>query len=328
MPVTFRTAVGALGASVTAWSCSWGTASGRDGGDQLRPVPGLPCAAARRAVGLPPGGRGESCRPATAGPRRPLPLITGPLAALLSPGCSRQLALPVPAVGVARRRCALEAVEKVVTAFERGICPAAGPKLGRNDVLQDQRVTRHDGDHHADWLSGGGIAGPDVLRDRRSGRYPEPRYLIRRGHAGNDLVDVVDLLVASFGQDVLALGVLGLGQLGPIRKPTYGASSSRLYRKPRRNWLAHCSPVPVAATARCWIRQTSQAETTRVPRSCGLANAASLTRPGPLFWAVDPPTSPTGGKVLSLSWARRQSRTAGCFRISDQGTPFHASYRH
>jgi hypothetical protein len=104
-----------LGASVTAWSCSCGAVSGRDSGDRLRPVPGQPSAAARRAVGLPPEGRDESCRSATAGPRRPLPLITGPPAALLSPGCSRQLALPVPAVGVARRRCALEAAEKVVT---------------------------------------------------------------------------------------------------------------------------------------------------------------------------------------------------------------------
>ena len=43
--VTFRAAIGALGASVTAWSCSCGTASGRDGGDRLRPVPGQPCAA-------------------------------------------------------------------------------------------------------------------------------------------------------------------------------------------------------------------------------------------------------------------------------------------
>jgi hypothetical protein len=50
-----------------------------------------------------------------------------------------------------------------------------------------------------------------VLRDRRSGRYPEPCYLVGCGHAGDDLVDVVDLLVASFGQDVLAGGVLGFG---------------------------------------------------------------------------------------------------------------------
>ena len=51
-----------------------------------------------------------------------------------------------------------------------------------------------------------------MLRDRRSGRYPKPGYLVGRGHAGDDLVNVVALLVASLGQDVLALGVLGLGQ--------------------------------------------------------------------------------------------------------------------
>ncbi len=38
------------------------------GGDRRRPVPGVPCAAARRAVGLASEGRGESCRPATARP--------------------------------------------------------------------------------------------------------------------------------------------------------------------------------------------------------------------------------------------------------------------
>jgi hypothetical protein len=69
--VTFRTAIGASDARVTAGSCSCGAASGRDGGDRLRPVPGTPCAAARRAVGLPPEGRGESCRPAMARPQRP-----------------------------------------------------------------------------------------------------------------------------------------------------------------------------------------------------------------------------------------------------------------
>jgi hypothetical protein len=42
----------------------------------------------------------------------------------------------------------------------------------------------------------------------------EPGYLVGRGHAGDDLVDVVDLFVASFGQDVLAGGVVRFGQLG------------------------------------------------------------------------------------------------------------------
>ena len=115
--VTLRTAIGALGASVTASPCSCGAASGHDGGDRMRPVPGQSCAAARRAVGLPPEGRGESCRPATARPPATL------AAYHRSPGrstlldCSRQLALPVRAVGVARRRRALEAVEKFVTVF-------------------------------------------------------------------------------------------------------------------------------------------------------------------------------------------------------------------
>jgi hypothetical protein len=40
--VTFRTAIGVLAASVTAWPCSCGAASGRYGRDRLRPVPGLP----------------------------------------------------------------------------------------------------------------------------------------------------------------------------------------------------------------------------------------------------------------------------------------------
>jgi hypothetical protein len=61
--VTFRTAIGALGASVTAWPCPCGAALGRDGGDRLRPVPGQPCAAARRAVELPPEGRDEKLPP-------------------------------------------------------------------------------------------------------------------------------------------------------------------------------------------------------------------------------------------------------------------------
>jgi len=128
--MTFRAAIGALGASVTAWPCSCGTASGRDGGDRLRPVPGQRCAAARRAVGLPPEGRGESCRPATARPPATLAAYHRSPAALLSPGCSRQLALPVPAVGVARRRCALEAVEKVVTGNRAFGHPAAAQRPG------------------------------------------------------------------------------------------------------------------------------------------------------------------------------------------------------
>ena len=48
------------------------------------------------------------------------------------------------------------------------------------------------------------------------GRYAEPRGFIRGGHAGDDFVGAVDLFVACFGQDVLAGGVLWLGQLGAL----------------------------------------------------------------------------------------------------------------
>src|SRR5215472_8457749 len=89
-----------------------------------------------------------------------------------------------------------------------------GLMLGRDGVLQDQRVTGDDRDHHADWLVFGGVAGPDVLGDGRPGGDAEPGRLVRRGHAGDDFVDVVDLLVAGFLEDVLAGGVFGFGQFG------------------------------------------------------------------------------------------------------------------
>jgi hypothetical protein len=70
---------------------SCGATSGRDGGDRLRPVPGQPCAAARRAVGLPPEGRGESCRPATARPPATLGAYHRSPGRSALPGCSRLL---------------------------------------------------------------------------------------------------------------------------------------------------------------------------------------------------------------------------------------------
>ena len=117
------TAIGTLDATLTAWPCCWrarprdtaGTASGRS--------PGPRCAAARRAVGPASEGRGESCRPATArpgvNPGRPRRVT---LAAL-----SSRLFVPVRcsrpgAVGSARRRCALETVEKLVTAWRGVLC--------------------------------------------------------------------------------------------------------------------------------------------------------------------------------------------------------------
>lgn len=59
------------------------------------------------------------------------------------------------------------------------------------------------------------VARSDVLSYWGTCRYHEPVYLAGRRHADDDLVDVVDLFVASLGQDVLAGGVLGLGQLSP-----------------------------------------------------------------------------------------------------------------
>jgi hypothetical protein len=43
--------------------------------------------------------------------------------------------------------------------------------------------------------------------------------LLGRGHAGDDFVDVVDLLVACFREDVLSRGVLRCGQLGAPDDP-------------------------------------------------------------------------------------------------------------
>ncbi len=122
-------------------------------------MPGQPCAAARRAVGLPPEGRGESCRPATARPPATLAAYHRSPAALRSPGCLRQLALPVPAVSVARRRCALEAVEKVVTALPRPAppvlsrpAPPARPASHEEDDVVNEPIP-HSVDH-GDMLRG------------------------------------------------------------------------------------------------------------------------------------------------------------------------------
>ena len=83
-----------------------------------RPVTGVPCAAAAASVGPASEGRGDSCRLATAGPRgEPRPPTAGHPGRSFPRNCSR------PALacsrsgpsGPARRRCALEAVENVVT---------------------------------------------------------------------------------------------------------------------------------------------------------------------------------------------------------------------
>ena len=72
----------------------------------------------RRAVGLPHGGRGEKLPPRNGEtPDDPSALgrSSWPLNSL--PGCSRELAERGPGRRLARRRCALEAVEKIVTAL-------------------------------------------------------------------------------------------------------------------------------------------------------------------------------------------------------------------
>lgn len=82
--------------------------------------------------------------------------------------------------------------------------------------MQDQRVSGDDGDRNPDWPVSGRITGPDVFCHWRPCRYRKSGDLLGRGHTGDDLVDVVDLFVACFGQDVLTGGVLGLGRLGPL----------------------------------------------------------------------------------------------------------------
>jgi hypothetical protein len=105
-----RPAIGAPGARLSAWSWCWRARQRDTAGTAGGWSPGVPCAAARRAVGLASEGSGESCRPATARPPgEPGPPTAGhPGRSSLSsararPRCSR----PGPS-GPARRRCALD----------------------------------------------------------------------------------------------------------------------------------------------------------------------------------------------------------------------------
>src|SRR6186713_678530 len=65
----------------------------------------------------------------------------------------------------------------------------------------------------------GGVANSAVLGDRRAGLDAKPVRLVRRGHAGDDLVDVVRLLVAGILENILAGGVLRCGKLGALDQP-------------------------------------------------------------------------------------------------------------
>ena len=90
-----------------------GAASGRYGGDRWRPVAGVAVRGSRRAVGLPSEGRGEAADPQRRDPRRTSAAIAGHPDRSPSPGYSRPTSRSRSwPSGLARRRCALEAVEK------------------------------------------------------------------------------------------------------------------------------------------------------------------------------------------------------------------------
>ena len=92
------------------------------GGDRRRPITGGAVRGSRRAVGLASEGRGEAAAPATARPPvEPQPLTTGHLGRFsLSTARVRLSLFAAWPSGLARRRCALEIVEKVVTTWATG----------------------------------------------------------------------------------------------------------------------------------------------------------------------------------------------------------------
>jgi len=135
-----RTAMGALRASVTAWPAHSARHRGRYGGDWLRPVPGKLCAAAAAPVGLPPG-RARAKLPPRNGETPATLAACGQLSRpLYSPSvaraCSRSRSRPS---GLARRRCALDDVKKVLADQRRTL--ARGGLLAVSVVTKDQRQT-------------------------------------------------------------------------------------------------------------------------------------------------------------------------------------------
>ena len=122
------------------------------GGDRKRPVTGVPCAAARRAVGPASEGRGEGCRLTAAGPRgEPRPPTAGHPLAAHPTNCSRALA----AHGRGRQARRAEGaplkpfVEKVVTApvgalvgTSHGVGVGVGVER-RRDVLCRVKLSLH-----------------------------------------------------------------------------------------------------------------------------------------------------------------------------------------
>jgi hypothetical protein len=93
---------------------------------------------------------------------------------------------------------------------------------GGDDVAEDDGVAGDDGDHQADGTVLGGLAGAAVFRDGCPRLDAEAVDLVRRRHTGDDLVDVVGLLVVGFLEDVLAGGVLRRGQLDAQRSARRG----------------------------------------------------------------------------------------------------------
>ena len=139
-------------------------------------------------------------------------------------GTGRQAARPARALAAAsgtaprgaRRRRLETRKAKLDTAR---VCTVTLPGSGGDDVAQDDAVAGHDGDHEADGSVLGGVADAAVFGDGCAGLDAESVGLVRCGHARDDLVDVVGLLVAGFLEDVLAGGVLGCGKLGALDQP-------------------------------------------------------------------------------------------------------------
>jgi len=104
-----------------------GAAAGIRRGPQAAGHRGRRARAAAASVGLASEGRGEAARPATArSPGEPQPPTAGPPWPLFPRNCSRpSLLFTAGPSGLARRRCALEVVQRVVTTLPDSRCPIA-----------------------------------------------------------------------------------------------------------------------------------------------------------------------------------------------------------
>src|SRR5215475_5936767 len=80
--------------------------------------------------------------------------------------------------------------------------------LCRDDVAENQGVPGDDGDHYPHCLVILCIAGANMLRDGLPSAEREAAHLVRGGHPGYDLVDIVYLLIPRLLQDVFPGRVL------------------------------------------------------------------------------------------------------------------------